>query len=276
MLSNKQCLLGLLIAGSLMGASAANATVTTASSNGYAINATALSLPILTQLPSASGTAPGAYDTGDVVLALPATNIIGLVTVGTTTLSARAASNVDGMSGPNTTYGFGGIDSTSVSLGSVLLGGLTLSADALGSTSSVAGDYGTLVGLGSSQIVDLKLKLGTNVFTLGVGPVAANTSLFSLLPALSPIGSALSLLGINIILNEQSSTCDFVSFCEQETNALHISVKPLGLNTADIILGHSYAMQTAVAAVPEASTYGMMLAGLGLVGAMVARRRNAA
>jgi len=31
---------------------------------------------------------------------------------------------------------------------------------------------------------------------------------------------------------------------------------------------------TAVAAVPEASTYGMMLAGLGLVGGMVARRRK--
>ena len=32
--------------------------------------------------------------------------------------------------------------------------------------------------------------------------------------------------------------------------------------------------QLAVAAVPEASTYGMMLAGLGLVGGMVARRRK--
>jgi hypothetical protein len=164
-----------------------------------------------------------------------------------------------------------------LSLGSVLLGGgLTLSADALGSTSTVSGDYGSLSGFGSATIVNLKLKLGTNVFTLGLGPVAANTDLLTLLsPALAPISNALSTLGIKITLNEQSSTCDFISTCEQTTNALHVSVKPLGLNTADIVLGHSYAKETAIAAaVPEASTYGMMLVGLGLVGAMVARRRN--
>lgn len=36
----------------------------------------------------------------------------------------------------------------------------------------------------------------------------------------------------------------------------------------------TWTLQGNVAAVPEASTYGMMLAGLGLVGGMVARRRN--
>jgi hypothetical protein len=277
MLSNKKCLLGLLVAGTLVGTSVANATVTNGSSNGYGLSATALGIQVpLTPLPNSFGTAPAPYDTGVVVVNIAPT-VIGPLVLGTATLSSRAASDVNGVFGPNTTYGFGEIDQTVLGLGSIpLVGVLGLTAGVLGSTSVVTGDYGSLMRAGQSQIVNLSLTLGLSTFNLGVGPVAANTNLFSLLPALSPIGAALSTLGINIILNEQSGVCNFISFCEQETNALHISVHPLGLNAADVVLGHSYAKELAIptAAVPEASTYGMMLAGLGLVGAMVARRRN--
>jgi hypothetical protein len=50
--------------------------------------------------------------------------------------------------------------------------------------------------------------------------------------------------------------------------ASYITTAPFANQTGYWIL------EGTVAAVPEASTYGMMLAGLGLVGGMVARRRK--
>ena len=93
------------------------------------------------------------------------------------------------------------------------------------------------------------------------------SGLISFLAGNGGILGRLSTFGVSIILNEQSGSCNGIDFCEIGVNALHI----YGAN--EVIFGHSYAKQTAVP-VPEASTYGMMLAGLGMVCAMVARRHK--
>lgn len=274
MLSNP--VLRVLIVASFAGIPTAHAIVTTGASDGYGIKASASSTLIVPATPDASGTAPSGYDTGLLTGIAIGLTAVGPISLTTGTLNARAQSNVDGISGPATTSAFGQVNSTQINLGSTIQGSLSLTTGILSSTSSVMGDFGSLSRTGSSNIADLSLVYdpfilsGSNtVFNLSssVGP---NTDLSSLLPGGSEIGTALGLLGISIMLNEQFGTCNFVSFCEQTTNALHIVVNPLSL--ADVTLGHSYAQQTA--AIPEASTYGMMLAGLGLIGAMVARRRN--
>ncbi len=158
-------------------------------------------------------------------------------------------------------------------LGAIPLAALGLSADAISST-TVAGINGSgLYATGASSLANLVIT-GSILNGLGL-----NLGVFSN-PAANTV--ALSLLGLNITLNEQltSQTADSIFMT---TNAVHIALDDYLFNgrllTGDIILGQSKASVTgyvpAVVAVPEPASWALMIGGLGLVGVSMRRRKTA-
>lgn len=284
MLLKQNYFLGALILGSIAAAQPALATVNFGSSNGYGV--AVVTPPILPRqpflpTPFVSGSAPAPYNTPGLNPG-PLHYTSGSLDLAVFGSQAHVRSDVDGLPGVRTTTGFGEVnDDVIVTLGSDASGTLILAGHPLGPTifrseARVTGEYGNLTPSGVSSIFGLSLIFDpalagdpAEVFNLmGTANAAPNTNLVSFLAGYDGILGGLSTSGVtSIILNEQSGSCNGIDFCEIDVNALHI----YGSN--EVILGHSYAMQTALP-VPEASTYNMMLAGLGIIGVMVARCRK--
>lgn len=255
-------LAALLLAGAVW-APGVQAVAVSGTSEGAGVQASVslLATPLLDlNLPNVSGSSPAPYDLSQTLVSVNAPT--SALTLNTGILTGSASSDVDGAAGFRTTSGTGTVNGTVLDL----LSNVSLTATILSSTSTITGDFGSLMANGSSIITDATITidhlLGPDT-VINLNPNAAPNTMVS--------SSALSALGIFIVLNEQIQNCS--SFlCSLETNALHIGLNPLGLQlaSADLKLGHSYASMAA--AVPEASEWGMMLAGLGLVG-FAARRR---
>ena len=107
----------------------------------------------------------------------------------------------------------------------------------------------------------------TNTITLDLGSFYANWSGSNFLQAPShenPNGSNTGVIDSPLVTGTYDSTTGAFSIAWGS----YITTAPFADQTGYWILNGT------AAAVPEASTYGMMLAGLGLVGGMVARRRK--
>jgi hypothetical protein len=257
-----------------------HATVIGGSSRAYGVNANAtLDLPLLPDvvlsvgpLPEASGTAPPPYNDNEQVLDLQA-GVPGTLSLTASVLDTNAESNVDGLDGvrfASADAAVTDLDFSATALG--LLGSfatLSLTADAVGSTAEVQGDYDALIATGDTTLANASLNLEPPLGTFSVALDA--------MPAPNTIVdvSALGLAGITLILNEQLIGGDGISSRDIMVNAIHLilDVDLLGLAglSGDIIIGHSDASLTAVS---EPATLALM--GLGLCGLCWQSRRKMA
>ena len=221
-----------------------------------------------------SGTAPPAYDRTGGLASINqnftlASGLLGTATQGLQTgvVSTRAFSD-------GTSSATGSVNLTNVNsvLANKLLGDLVptsalgLAADAISSTTTAGIDAsGNFFGFGSSSITNLGIT-GTALGALTIdGSLLSNPSANTVV---------LSLAGLMVTLNEQvrnqTSTGLFL-----QTNAVHIALSNYSLAgkliSGDVILGHSEAQ--VAGAVPEPATWAMMLAGFGVVGFAMRRRR---
>jgi len=139
---------------------------------------------------------------------------------------------------------------------------VSVTASAITTTAGVTGDYGALVGAGSLSVIDLVVSVAGVDYTYN-GTIAPNT--------IVDLGA-----GITLTLNEQVLGGDGINDASMLTNFLRLSFDDAGVSlggyglllNGDVVLGHSFAAQTA--AVPEPSS--VALAGLGVAGLAAARR----
>jgi hypothetical protein len=150
---------------------------------------------------------------------------------------------------------------------------LGITADAIGSTTTVGANSGGLYGVGSSTFTNLALSgslFDALNFNAGL--------LFN--PGPNTVVLALSgLTGISLILNEQIMTGNGTDTLGMTTNAVHLSFKDYlfegKLLNGDVILGQSKALISGYSpAVPEPGTWAMMIAGFALVGSCMRRRQT--
>lgn len=231
---------GSILALGILTAVPAHALVTDGDASAYALQANLFGSPLIGPIPNS--TASGNESDSDSVVSLDTTFLDAGV------LNSSASSNVDGSPGSKTAESSSSIAYFDLDL---LLNGL--SAEVLSSSSSVTGDYGSFNAVGSSSIVGLT---GYGIFDPlnGISITGA------------PNQTLLSLAGIEVIANRQTSTCSATD-CFMTTDALYVDV--IGITT--LTLASSYAHLAAP--IPEPETYAMMLAGLaGMVGSK--RLRN--
>jgi hypothetical protein len=269
----------------------ASADVMTGDSNAYFasanVEATVVgnTLPIVTVAPlvPVSGGAPPIYTTNNTLatanvslgafafpspaLPLVSGQVLGL---NAATISSDAASNVDGGAGVRTTSAantVANIGLTVLSYSAPVVGSgslVSITGTVLSTSASVSGDYGALVGTGAASVANLSITILGQTFSFS-GPIAANTTVNT------------GIAGVTLILNEQVQGGDGVSSRTMTTNLVHLSLDGVGIAgvasvDADVVLGHAFASQTAVAAaIPEPSS--LALAGLGLAGIAGARLR---
>lgn len=129
----------------------------------------------------------------------------------------------------------GGVDSTNIDLDVLGLIGLSLTADAIGSTSQIDGSCGALTPSAASTLANAQLTvLGTPV-ALAANP-APNTGIDI---------NALGLAGVTLVLNEQVVGGDGITSSSIVTNALRLTlnINIIGVVSlsGEIILGHSEA-----------------------------------
>jgi hypothetical protein len=146
-----------------------------------------------------------------------------------------------------------------------------ITADAIGSTTTVGANGSGLFGTGSATFSNLALS-GSLFNTLSI-----DTGLFF---NPGPNTVVLSLLGLSLVLNEQTQTGNGIDALAMQTNAVHLSFKDYlfdgKLLNGDVILGQSKAAITGyLPAVPEPGTWAMMIAGFALVGSTMRRRKTA-
>lgn len=205
-------------------------------------------------VPTVSGTAPAPYDLTNSALSasVPPFLSTGLLTV-------NASSDVDSLSGSRNTSADATVNDLSVDL-SVLLSslGIGLTATSVQSTAAVSGDFGAFSGVGTTTFEGLTLN--------GVA---------SILSTPAPNTVLLDLPGLTVTLNEQIINDNLPGSYGMEVNAVHVSFDDflapnLSLVSGDVILSHSQAMMMGV--VPEPESFAMLLAGLGLMGAVIRRR----
>lgn len=207
-------------------------------------------------LPAVSGSAPAPYNLTNSALSASAPPYLstGLLTV-------NASSDVDSLPGNRNANADATVHNLSVLLSSF---GVDLTATTAQSTAAVSGDFGTFSGVGTTTLEGLTLNGVASAF---VTP-APNTIL-------------LGLPGLTITLNEQTTSGSLPGSFGMGVNAIHVGFKNflapnLSLVNGDVIISHSQASMIGV--VPEPESYAMLLAGLGLMGAVVRRRsmkRNA-
>ena len=212
-----------------------------------------------------SGVAPAPYADAGTVLNVSISSNVPLLAEGDVTaasVSATAASNVDGALGSRITSASGGIVDGGVDVVTLPIAGPgvnLLGLDAtLSSTAQISGDFGSLAAVGTTTIQDLDLILNAIPVDLSAYvnvAVAPNTSVNL---------AALGILNSSLILNEQIIAGDQSSIV---VNAFHLNVNIANSIVAEIILGHSQAQMTAL---PEPS--GAALAAIGLLGALRAKR----
>lgn len=270
-------LLSLAVCGALL-APAANADDTLyGSSEAYNLGTT---IPLLDSILGALGLNPVNQSTGVAPSPYDITNTLTDVTVGPTQLApalevsvstgllvSSVSSNVDGTAGSKFAMASSSTDELDTTVDALLsiIDVLNLSASTITSSATVTGTPGSFVAVGSSYIENLFLD------TTLTSPLFVD-----IYDNLGPNQILLDLAGITLTLNKQSSDCG-VSYCNISVDAIDLTFNnavfgALTLN-GSIKVGHSFAELAAVP-VPEASTYGMMLAGLGLVGFATSRRRN--
>lgn len=154
-----------------------------------------------------------------------------------------------------------------------LLTVLNVSADTIMSTSSVSA-VGGLSAFGSSTIEGLDIS----GLSLALGGLFLDSSLY-----VNPNANTVlvDLLGLRIVLNEQTHTGNGTTDIGIATNALRLTFNDflLGGNlvSGNVIVGHSQASISGyvppVPAVPEPATWAMLIAGFGLVGGAMRMRR---
>jgi hypothetical protein len=144
-----------------------------------------------------------------------------------------------------------------------LNGLLNLGIGTLTSSTTVGIGASGFYGTGSSLISGLNIT-GSLLSASIDGSLYANAAANTVL---------LSLAGLKVVLNEQISSQNMSSLAMQ-TNAVHIALSNYAIDgsllNGDVILGHS---QAEVGGVPEPATWGMMIVGLGAVGASLRRKR---
>jgi len=189
-------------------------------------------------------------------------------TLGLGVVTTQAFSNTSGLASATgtTTIANAGTTLKTTALG-VPLVGLGITADNLTSTStaSIAAN-GSLVGTNASTITNLGIS----------GSILGALSLdLSALANAGPNTVALDLLGLKLVLNEQSQT--FVNSRDLfvQTNAIHLTLSNFvyggSILSGEVILGHS---QAEVSAVPEPASWAMMMAGFGAIGFAMRRNRG--
>lgn len=236
----------------------AGATVTASTSSAYGefvdltvtpflgVAATTTSGPF----PAVSGSAPAPYNLTDFALSASAPLFLS-----TGLLTANASSDVDSLPGIRNTDADATVNGLSLLLSSF---GIDLTATTVQSTAAVSGDFGTFNAVGTTTLEGLTLN---GIASLFVTP-APNTIL-------------LGLPGLTITLNEQITSGSLPGSFGIGVNAIHVDFNNflapnLSLVNGDIFISHSQASMMGV--VPEPETYALLLAGLGLMGAVVRRR----
>ena len=233
---------GSVIALGLLTAVSAHADVTDGDASAYALQANLFGSPLIGPIPTSSATGNQSNSSSVISLDTPFLD--------TGILNSSASSNVDGSPDSKTAESSSSIAYLDLD---ILWNGL--SADVISSSSSVTGDYGSFNAVGSSSIIGLT---GYGLFS-GLNGVSITGA---------PNQTLLSLAGIEVIANRQTSTCS-ASDCFMTTDALYIDV--LGKTT--LTLASSYAHLAGTAPIPEPETYAMMLVGLaGMAGSK--RMRN--
>ena len=254
---------GLLMAGTFVMQSSAYADVTGGDSKGYGIFVALelIGIPVLTipETAVAQGTAPGPYSDFDQVLSV-GVGVPLVASVATGVLEANATSDINGGAGNRFAFSDSLVDDLDVIVGPSAVGPnlLEVTADTIGSSSIITGDYASMTPLGSMILENLTISVSGTSLNIPISP-APNTILFDA-------------LGIRIVLNEQFSITNLAN-ASQVTNAIHIELDEAvtggGLLSGDIIIAHSDAAMVAV--VPEPATFVCLGAGLGLL-ALLRRR----
>lgn len=226
----------------------------------------ALQLIHANPLNASAGVAPLPYSYGHSVFDFGVSPIVSgpdyRLSLSTGLLQSWAGSNVDGADGTRLTEAWTRTDALGFDLQQFFSSKLlSFDASVLSSSARITGQPGAFSAAGNTQM------LGTRIDSRYlVGPLTIDTD--NLMANWKIIDQA----GLTVTLNRQLSTCGN-QYCDLSVDAIHVSfnnyrLDPLNLLNGELAFGHSYA----VMAVPEASTYGMMLAGLGLVGLMTRRR----
>jgi hypothetical protein len=257
----------------------AHAATTTGQSSAYSIGsdigliATTLdTLPFGNPINFTGGVAPNPYDRFNEIASItlgPAPSLTPVFSLSTGLLRTTAASDLSSVNGGSSRFAKASstIDDLGLGASQSLIFTMTdffsLAATVISSEAMVSGVEGNYMTSGGAKITSLTFdsEFLTNPITLGTD-YAANTVLFDE-------------IGIRLVVNEQISDCGPVT-CSMTVNAINLSFDnaafgALGVLNGSLIIGNSFA-QLSAAPVPEASTYGMMLAGLGLVGFMASRR----
>lgn len=278
------------------------AAVTSITTSGYALASTVKVVNsvgvTVGPLAGTSGTASPAYDNSASVASLDTEVGLGTVTTGsgifavnvraglgldTGLLTSRSTAN--GASPGDTTAGSGRSQVNDLDVGLFTrtnllpsINTLVLSADTITSTTTVALTGNTAVLTGTSVYEDLNLSV---LGLLGVNLGANATS--------APNNVLLDTLGLRIVLNEQIVGGNGGSMQSLTTNAINIGFNNylLGgrLLTGNVIIGNSFAsividpadpIDPPVSGVPEPAVWLQMIAGFGLAGFAMRRRRVAA
>lgn len=249
-----------------------------ASSSGYALGVNqTITVPNIANatvtvgpLAATSGTAPPNYNVSNSVASLNQTATLTTGVGGTSEqlqtglLSSNSMGTATGASATAT------VDRLSVGIGTTTLATSFLAsifgieATTIQSTSSAS-----ISGLtGSTTIADLMITgSGLGGFTFSA---AGNST-----PMPNTVLFMSALLGVSIILNEQIISGNSIT-----TNAIHVAFNNFavgtGLKSGDIIISQTQAAFTpgSPGAVPEPSTWAMMLLGFGAIGVSLRRRRK--
>ncbi len=225
----------LLIAQLTTAGAAAAETTAASSSYGEAVNLSAL--PIVGggvtvtsgPVPQVGGTAPGPYAQSTSLASVAASSSLTGPLLSTGVINVSATSPV-----PATNQAAASAEVDNPSLGIVgNLQLLTLSAGQISSSAQIAGTCGTaLTTTGSSQLTGAKLGGALASGAVNATP-AANTEL-------------LNILGIRVVLNEQTVAGDGVTTSSLTVNAVHVYIANalltgLGVLSGDVVIAHSQA-----------------------------------
>jgi hypothetical protein len=233
-----KALSGVTLALGIIATTPANATVTEGEASAYAIKATIYEKPLIGPAPyaSATGNSTDSMFIGSIKLSDSRVNL------STHLLDANASSNVGGSTGAKTASSSSSMADVDFNLAEVL----GLSFDLISSNSTVTGESGSFSAIGNSSIVNLS---GSGLLA-GLGDVTITGA---------PNQTLLSLAGLEVIANRQTSSC--TSFeCSITTDALYIDV----LGKTSMVLASSSAYLAAP--VPEPATAALMMAGLAGLG----------
>lgn len=189
-------------------------------------------LPIsLDPTPAAGGSAPAPYDDGpnSVANLLVSTGLTGQI-LSTGLVEASASSTIPGATAADADTIVNALDLRIV--GSLLTKLLTIGATTITSTASVGGSCGALTASGGAQFENAQVG----------GLLGAGLAIDDDPPANQVL---LDVLGIRIVVNEQTSSGDGVLQRAIAVNALHVeldvSLTGIGVLSGDIVVGHAEA-----------------------------------